>query len=331
VRNFSDAEETDKTWIEKVKNWFSMRGNMLSEDGYRLISRTDTQVSNSINQCVYFRVDDIPSGVAQQNIEKLEEAVSYNGEEVKNTSMPTLFLKAKKIENLPPIGSNGKVIGVRGSSEDLNAADAKYLEGGDHSNTYTSHVETLWNNIVRSTQSVFVEPADMKNGADSSAAFKLMFAPEEQWCMAMWTQFARPVADLTEVFKQLVGQVEGKLSEFADLRVSVGLDTWIPQNEKERIQMEIDQVNARVKSRMAAMADIGNSHIGDYEQIEKEWKDELTIKSEIPEAVKAKYGTTSSEGSEGSGEQGSEEGEGGDAKPTNPVDKRDKGRSIQDR
>ncbi len=42
------------------------------------------------------------------------------------------------------------------------------------------------------------------------------------------------------------------------------------------------------------MADIGNNHPEDYEQIRREWKDELNMKSRIPAEAKAeierKYG-----------------------------------------
>ena len=57
--------------------------------------------------------------------------------------------------------------------------------------------------------------------------------------------------------------------------------------------MELDQVYARTKSRKAAMEDIGNTHKGDYETIEKEWLDELTMKAEAGPKAKAKFGDTS--------------------------------------
>jgi hypothetical protein len=324
---FNEDSETDASWLEKVKGWFNRNvGKTVSEDGFTLISRTESQVSNDICQAVYFRVRDIPTGVAQQNIEKLEDAVSYNAEEVKNTSMPTLFIKAKKIENLPAVGTNGRTIGVRGNSEDLKAADAKYLEGADHSNTYTSHVDMLWKTIVRTTMSVFVEPTDMKNGADSSASFRLMFAPEEQWCKNMWPQFAPHVKELTEVFKQLVAKVEGKTSEYAKLRLSVGLDFWLPENEQETINNVVSQVNARVLSRKAAMSELSNSHLDDYEEVQKEWEDEIRIKAEIPAEVQSKYDTTTTTDDKDDDKSGD-----GDNNNSNPVDKRNRGRSIQDR
>ena len=74
------------------------------------------------------------------------------------------------------------------------------------------------------------------------------------------------------------------------MRISVGQNIFIPQNESEALKMELDQVYARVKSRRSAMQDIENAHKGDYEQIQKEWEEELRIKAEIPAEAKAKYG-----------------------------------------
>lgn len=77
------------------------------------------------------------------------------------------------------------------------------------------------------------------------------------------------------------------------MRISVGQNVWIPQNAAEVQKMELDQVYARVKSRKAAMQDLDNTHKGDYEQIQKEWEEELTMKAEAGPKAKAKFGDTS--------------------------------------
>ena len=92
-----------------------------------------------------------------------------------------------------------------------------------------------------------------------------------------------------ELFKRLVGKVEKDPTRYGKMRLSVWERIWLPQNESERVKIEIDQVMARVKSRKAAMQDIGNNFKGDYEQIFEEWKDELRIKAEIPAEAKAKF------------------------------------------
>ena len=157
----------------------------------------------------------------------------------------------------------------------------------------------------------------MRSGADSSTTIKIMYAPEIQWCQNMWTQIFKPTKQLIELFKRLVGKVEGEPVRYGKMRLSVWHETWIPQNESERVKIEIDQVVARVKSRKAAMQDIGNSYKGDYEQIQEEWKEELRMKAEIPAEAKAKFATAGDEGAESE-----------DGKTKDTVDNRLPGKSI---
>lgn len=250
-----------------------------SEDGYYLVRRKVSQAGKGRCQCVYFRVDDIPSGPAELSIEALESASSYMAEEMKNDAFPILFIKSEKVVSLPPSKLNGKTIGAKGTSDSLAHTDAKFLAPPDASNIASTHTETLWKNIQRSTMSVFVEPDIMKSGADSSTAIKIMFAPEIQWAKNTWPYFFKGVRDMVNVFKALVGKVEGDVARYEALKVSVGQNIWIPQNTAELISNETDQVYARIKSRAAAMQDLGSQHTGDYDQIMKEWETELALKS----------------------------------------------------
>jgi hypothetical protein len=163
--------------------------------------------------------------------------------------------------------------------------------------------------------SVFIEPEIFRTGLDSSAALKLLFTPEIQWAQNMWPYFSKGVRKITEALKTLVGAIEENVTEYADLMLSSGQNIWIPQNTKEQVDIETSQVYARLKSRKAAMADLGNSHMDDYEQILKEWKEEIRLKAEIPAQVQQEYGTS------GNVED--------DPNPNAPkIDKNDKGRTI---
>lgn len=303
----------DTSFMGKITDAIKKANNTKSEDGYTLVKETPSQLRGEL-PVVYFRIPDIPSGPAQLSIEALENALSYNAEEVKSSAFPILFLKSEKIATLPPSDLNGKTIGVKGTAENLAHADAKFLTPPDSSNISSTHIDSLQSNIIKTTMSVFIEPEIFKSGLDSSAALKLLFTPEIQWAQNMWPYFNKGVRSIAEILKTLVGKVEGNLTEYADLKISVGQNIYIPQNEKEKVDMETSQVYARIKSRKAAMADLGNSHVGDYEQIEKEWEKELTIKSEIP----AKYKDTPSTQTE--------------ENPDAPkIDKNDKGRTIAER
>lgn len=313
-----DEEAEDTGFLDKVRKWFKQDTREKSEDGYTLFSRTDAQAGKGLLQVIYFRIDDVPSGPAELSIEALEKALSYVSEEVKNSAFPILFLKSEKIINLPPSATNGKTIGARGTSEAIKNSDAKYLTPPDASNIAELNINTLSDNILRTTMSVFIEPDIMKSGADSSTSIKILYGPEIQWCQNMWPCFYKGIKQLMEVFKVLVSKVEQDPG-FIDLKTSVWQNIWIPQNTAEAIKNELDQVYARTKSRSAAMQDIGNQHIDDEKQIMKEWEEELRIKSEIPAQINAKYGSSSGSSS------------GDNDNPNKPdIDNNSPGKSITD-
>ena len=83
---------------------------------------------------------------------------------------------------------------------------------------------------------------------------------------------------LVKVIKRLVGKIEGNIQKFAELRTSVWQEIWIPQNEKELTDIVTSKVYARVLSRRAALNELGSQYKGDYEQIQKEWEEELAMK-----------------------------------------------------
>lgn len=289
--------DDDKTWWDKVKGLFKNRDiddRIKSEDDFTRVAVKDTQAGNDLCQFVYFRVNDIPSGIAEQTIQSLEKACSYVAEEVKASAFPQLFIKSSNITSLPPMDANGKVLGVKGNIEELKASDAKYLETQDASNIATLHLNTLRDEIDNSTLSVRIKPEILKSGADSSATMKILFTPEIQWCQVMWTQFYHPLRKMIEVFKRLVGKVEGKPIEYADLRVSVWQNIWIPQNRSEEVDTTMKMVYGRVISRESAISELGLNYIQDYEKIRDEWEEELRIKAEIPAKVKAEYGSEES-------------------------------------
>lgn len=277
-------EEEGKAWFDKVMR--AIKGysfGEVSEDGYKLISRKDAQVGNDILQVIYFKVPDIATGPVQDCIEKYERAHSYIANEVKDSAFPILFLKSEKITTLPPSKINGKTIGVKGTTDALAHSDAKFLAPPDASNISKTNLETLWNNILRGSLTSLVEPVDIRQGSDSSTTIKIMFAPDVEWCKNRWKFYAKPVRQLVEVFKRLVGKAEKDIARYGDLKISSGQNIWLPSNEAERIKIELDQYYANVKSRKATMADIGNSHLGDAEQIMKEMEEE--------KALDAKYST----------------------------------------
>lgn len=327
---FNGHEAVDIFTPEKRETWMMLDESMndyrmfvpegspreKSDDGYTLVRRMDGQAGN-LCQCTYFRFDDIPTGPVQPSIEKLEDAKTYVGEHLKGTAMPILFMKAEKTTSLPPNNLANKAIGVKGTADSLAHADAKFLVPPDASNIANLHIDGLEDDIRDGAMSVKIDPEIIKQGSDSSATIKILYSPEVQWAQIHWPEVFKSVKQMMLVFKALVGKVEGDVARYGEMRISVGQNIWIPQNAAEVLKMELDQVYARTKSRKAAMQDIGNAHLGDYQQIQNEWEEELTMKAEAPAAAKAKYGV------DGGGE-GEEKGNPGDVNNQAP------GKSIQD-
>lgn len=226
--------DTQNSWWEKVKGLFKVNDKVVSEDGWRRVSHKERQIGAGIGQFSYFRTRDIPSGVAQLDIEAQERNTSFVLEGVKSATFDTLFVKATDIECLPPIGSHGSVIGVKGDVESLKASDAKRLAPSDISNVATVAQKELKESILHSTMSVIVDPDILRSGADSSSAMKLCFNDEVKYAMAMQPTFFKPLKHAVTVLKNLVAKVE-KDPEYANLRVSITQNVWIPQNFAEAV------------------------------------------------------------------------------------------------
>ncbi len=283
----------EQSWIAKFGGWFRKGLNWgstkMSEDGWRCVADTDVQTPNGVSQCVYFRVSDIPSGIAEQDIRALEKAASFVADGVKSTSQSVLFVKATKIENLPQTDSTGKVIGVKGAVDEIAAADAKYLTPPNLSDIATIDIANKKESIQQSTMSVDITPEIFRATDPSSAAMKLLFTDTLIWCMNEFVEFYPGLVELVDIFKHLVAKLEIKKggAGIASMRTSCGCDFWIPQNDAEKLKQEIDQVQNRIKSRKSAMSDAGNAHVEDYEQIMKEWREELDLKTRVPAIAKA--------------------------------------------
>ena len=284
-------DERERSWFNKFGGWFAKglqwNSEVRSEDGWRRISRRDTQISKNLTQCVYWRVDDIPSGICEQEICALETSASFLADGVKSTSQPILFLKAANIESLPDQDSTGKRIGVKGTVDEVAASDAKWLGVPDVSNIASIDIQTKQDSILKSSMSVNITSDVFRSGDPSSASMKLLFTDMILWCKNEYPKFYPQLQYLIEVFKALVAKIEGD-GTYAKCRTSCGIDFYIPQNDAEVLKMELDKVYAKVKSRKAAISDTDNGHLEDYEQIKREWEEELEMKARIPAEAKAK-------------------------------------------
>lgn len=275
----ADPDKTkDETEDPTILNKLIKAVKERSEDGWILVRRKDAQVGSDLNQFTYFRVPDVPWGPVQLSIEAHENAASYVANEVKDTAYPILVLKSEKVTSLPPTEMNAKTIAIKGTSDSLAHSDVKFAVPPDASNIAEVHFKQLNENIIRGSQTAIIEPEILKQGSDSSTSIKILFRPEIQWAQQRWIVYNKPIRHFVKVIKRLVGKIEGDIDRFDKLRTSVWQEIWIPQNEKELTEIVTRKVYARVLSRKAALNELGSQYKGDYEQINKEWEEELAMK-----------------------------------------------------
>lgn len=275
----ADPDRTkDETEDPTILNKLIAAVKEKSEDGWILVRRKDAQVGSDLNQFTYFRVPDVPWGPVQLSIEAHENAASYVANEVKDTAYPILVLKSEKVTSLPPTEMNAKTIAIKGTSDSLAHSDVKFAVPPDASNIAEVHFKQLNENIIRGSQTAIIEPEILKQGSDSSTSIKILFRPEIQWAQQRWIVYNKPIRHFVKVIKRLVGKIEGDIDRFDMLRTSVWQEIWIPQNEKELTEIVTRKVYARVLSRKAALNELGSQYKGDYEQINKEWEEELAMK-----------------------------------------------------
>lgn len=280
-----DKQQDANNWFSKIRGWFKNHDFAISEDGWQRISRRKTQISG-VNACVYFRIDDIPSGAAQEDISALERSASYLAESVKSTAFSTLFIKATDIKSLPSVGSFGATIAVQGNVEELKAADAKQLPPSNISDVVTIDLKEKKESILHSTLSVIVDPDILRSGADSSSAMRLCFNDEVKWCMTMQPQFLKPLKQVVEVLKSLVAKIEQD-PEYTKIRCSVGMNIWVPSNFSEQVENICKLKYAGILSAENCRHELDINYPDDINIVDKEAERDLYRKAFVP--IKAKY------------------------------------------
>jgi hypothetical protein len=283
----------DQKWWDAVKGWFNQTSGLSavgtkSEDGFVCVADAATSTPDHVNPCTYFRLPDLRSGDSQLNIEAYEKAESLVAEEYKEDAFPDFLIKAEKIVSLPPRSKYGrKTYGVKGSAENLKASTAEYIKPADASNIADLNLKTKWNEIKNAMMSVYIEPEILKSGADSSTTIKILFTPELQYCQIMWVYFFKPLKHMMNVFKELVGQVEGEPSKFSKLRISIAPDFWIPNNTSEEIENTCKLVYAGILSQENGRNMIDLQYVNDAKIVNQEKELDLFRNTYIPLKAKA--------------------------------------------
>lgn len=280
-----------QTWVqadesENLKNnwqqilWAKLTKNPIgtkSEDGYICI-RNDKQL---FSQFEYLKLDDVVWGDIQETCNSLEKSISFVSEEVKSSAFPILFAKGGNVTSLPSSKINGKTVVMEGNADDLRGADLKFVAPVDSANISEIDIKTKRDDIVRTSFTVEVPPELVKGSELSGSTLELLYAPEVKWCLNMQPKFQDVLNNIIHVLTQLVGVVEGRLSDYSDVIITAEQQIWTPKNEKELLQMVIDKYWAGAISRQSMIEEIGDRYVDDYETIWAEKERELELKNKF--------------------------------------------------
>ena len=276
----SDTEK--KTW-PKVPGWIqTILGKNIgeSEDGYVQTSH----ISHGLSQCpvMYWRIDDVVWGPAQNIIDRIESILSDLGENNKYYAYQILFL-AGGVMNLPPVGKMGKTIAAKSTD-----AKAEILQPADASNTFTIDLDTNFSMLWETTGTVVLEPKDLNGGDYSGAFIKNLYFREVQWSLNMIAELRPAFARLVSIFDELVGQIEAKPLEYNKIKMSFKLEPYVPKNLLEEVTMVTLSKSAGLTSVKTGSGEMDFNNPREYELIKAEEKEKADAEAAQKEADAAK-------------------------------------------
>lgn len=178
----------------------------------------------------YNKLDDVAWGPAQNLIEQIESSLSDLRESNEYFQFQILFLKGGKIKVLPNASKQGKVI--EGDAD----SDAKQIEPQSKPDSFVLEINTLTDSLNDSVGVVDVDTEALK-GDTSGAYVKSIYFPATSYALnqiPFWTKF---FDSCIKIFTIAVGKVEGKISDYKELKVMHELKPFVPQNDYEQAQI----------------------------------------------------------------------------------------------
>lgn len=265
-------EAREDTWMNRWLKAF-IKGEMpkkKSEDGWTRLTYTPNQLPNRL-PVTYFRIEELPSACVQSAIASIEDVLSDFGEEAKMYAYQSLFLKGR-VKSTPSPTSRGKIYIASGDND-----DAKTLDPSNSSDIVKILLDKLEKEVFRTSKTVYLTPEMIKGSDVATASLRLLFAPQVQWCQLLYADIYKGMREMMNTFKLLTGQAKGKPSDFSKLIISVGMDAWIPENEKELVEVTTAKVYAGLMSKVAGRTEIGNKYSDEEERIKNEAKEKMEL------------------------------------------------------
>lgn len=209
---------------------------------------------------------------SQDNIEKLEVSLSRLRQVNKSRAFPTLVVTANSVKIVR--GDVNKPVSVIKINDP--SGDAKILDGGEVSQSFTLEIEKLLKFILMG--SFIVLPPEERSGDESGTSIKIKYSPSIEIAKTDAHFFNQTVDDMLRIFKHGHGIERGNISDYEDLDVNASIKVYIHQNEAEFIEMLYKAVNAKFLSIETASTKSGLGTNDEYRRLEDQEKTELDTK-----------------------------------------------------
>lgn len=220
----------------------------------------------------YQMIDDIPSGVVQPLIDRLERSLSNLCESNERFGLSMLFLKGGDVEVMPNMSAQNIILQGGADSE------ASLIEGQGKAGSFTAEIEMLDKQIYKGSGTSFINPEDI-NGDPSGTFVKMMYGDSVQRAMEnapLWSEFIQTLIDINT---EAAGIAHKNAYDFADLEVEYRVKPYIPQSDAEITQNLMYGVQSKFISKDTASEISSYGSADEMKKIEKEAIDEINLEN----------------------------------------------------
>lgn len=269
------VQTDDSSTLEKLKKVLGKTFNVdtgLTEDGWKRIERVP---HGSIGLPVfYMRLDDVVWGAGVAIRERIERNVSAWGDSNNYFAFPIFWFNGKAIK-LPDMGVAGKAIGFSNTD-----GKAGILSPPDASTSFLLDLEKNMKAWCDACGVTMIDPKDLKGGSEASGAYlRNLYFTSVIWAQLMISKIRPDIDKVIDGFLRVVGQIEGQIEVYKNVKMSWVLEPFVPTNKQEDISIINNCVAAGTTSVETGAEEIAHNNPFELERIKRQKNEELERES----------------------------------------------------